>query len=94
MKAIYKEQGGPAFPQSIEHESGGVTDYFGLSVRDYFAVHASEQEVQQMLVRVPHVTKITESGGRKTEAQGLPDNANQIARYMVADAMLKAREAA
>lgn len=33
-----KEDGGPAFPQSVRE--GAYIEYLGMSLRDYFAAHA------------------------------------------------------
>ena len=69
--------GGHAFPVSttIGHIQHGMT------LRDYFAIHASESEVDAMQQFVPK------------EHNFLPAKWRQIARYLVADAMLAAREA-
>lgn len=61
------------------------------SLRDYFATTASAAEVNDLLASVPLVDVIVQDGSGKRITRGLPDNARQIARYMHADAMLKAR---
>jgi hypothetical protein len=78
---IQKEQGGPAFPQSIteEGEFGAkeVTYHFGASLRDYFAAKAMQA--------VPM---------RQGELHDVPEAYARVARhaYKMADAMLRARE--
>lgn len=55
----------------------------GMTLRDYFAVHASEQDVKCALEDLGH------SGGLFWAKTGMERNA--IARYAHADAMLKVR---
>lgn len=55
----------------------------GMTLRDYFAAHASEQDVQHYCGQIRAASDIGV----------LPDNWPTIARYMHADAMLKARSA-
>lgn len=86
--------GGPAFPNLSKWSDDrmGYT-HEGMSLRDYFATHAGNSEIAEMLARVPMVGKVIVEGSRKRITQAMPDNARQIARYMHADAMLKARSA-
>jgi hypothetical protein len=78
-----KDTSGPAFP--IKEPLN--CDALGVSVRDYFAAHASDSDVKDqgeilrcILMAQPNGIGI------------LPDNWRVTARYMHADAMLKARE--
>lgn len=85
--------GGPAFPTSDWDENDRAYKMHGMTLRDYFAAHASEEDIDVALSDMKkgnHVRKL--DGGRAEVFYGLPDNARQIARYMVADAMLKARK--
>lgn len=82
------ETGGPAFPSvygTMDNGDGFTQNQgeTGITVRDYFAAHASEQDVQHYCVQIR----------AKSEIGILPDNWPVIARYMHADAMLKARAA-
>jgi hypothetical protein len=63
--------GGPAFPiPSDEH--------LGMSLRDYFAAHASEEDIRSVMVF----------------GEGFSDSSDRAAaRLRFADLMLKAREA-
>jgi hypothetical protein len=79
-----KPTGGPAFPTG--------TAYQGMTLLDYFAAHASEEDVCVALDRVGKVDVIEELGdGTKVMKRGYPRNARQIARYIHAYAMLEAR---
>ena len=85
-----KPTGGPAFPTKgsdtarRQAEAVGVAynDPEGMTLRDYFAVHASEEDVraQAEVIRLAHGVHI------------LPDGWHITARYMHADQMLEARK--
>ena len=78
--------GGPAFPYG--------TAYAGMALRDYFAAHATEEDICTAMDSVKKVEVVRDLGnGHKVIERGYPDNTRQIARYIYADAMLKAREA-
>jgi hypothetical protein len=79
-----RNDGGPAFPAI--HEGTTRADVSGLSIRDYFAAHASDEDVRaQGEVLRDRLLAQNQIGI-------LPDAWRLIARYMHADAMLKARE--
>ncbi len=82
--------GGPAFPTHERNMMTGHPDELmaGMTLRDYFAAKASDQDVslQGETLRV----QIAQSNGVGI----LPDDWRATARYMHADAMLAAREAA
>ena len=42
-----KDNGGPAFP--CDYEGSTRSDASGLSIRDYMAIHASEEDVQRIM---------------------------------------------
>jgi hypothetical protein len=69
----------PAFPVT-RHETG-------MTLRDYFATHATEGDMngQREILR----EQLRRAGGIGV----LPDDWRATARYMHADAMLKARQA-
>ncbi len=76
--------GGPAFPSTVEHGDGSYTNYRGLTVRDYIAVHASEADIaahRTMLHTVADNVKVASSYV----------SAREEARYQYADAMLAER---
>lgn len=76
-----KDHGGPAFPTTPEN--GAYSGQQGMTLRDYFATHASAEDIatQVSVLRV------------RSEFGVLPDDYIVKARYMHADAMLKARKA-
>jgi hypothetical protein len=42
-----KNNGGPAFPITVTDNSGQIAPTFtGMSLRDYFAIHASEKDIE------------------------------------------------
>ena len=85
----------PAFPGQFTYGDGQTESWPGMSLRDYFAAQATDADVATMRGRVPTVTKVRDCGdGRKTlHHNAEPDEWHQIARYLHADAMLKARMA-
>ncbi len=70
--------GGPAFPCTEANYTDPRWSYEGMTLRDYFAAKANEQDIVDCLCYLD---------------KPWPDNARQIARYIHADAMLKSREA-
>lgn len=96
-----KETGGPAFPQpahtSQNGATGETTNYQwtsdGMTLRDYFAAHASDEDIADQMLNIAKVHTAVPSGtGMKYLVRDYPDNARQIARYRHADAMLEARK--
>jgi hypothetical protein len=86
-----KDTSVPAFPS---HGSMGEVSQEGMTLRDYFAAKATDADIEDAMLYMQRVDRILEShNGQKQIIKGLPDNARQIARYMHADAMLRAREA-
>lgn len=82
--------GGPAFPTGTwEYDGqGNVLPYQepGMTLRDYMAIHASEEDVRA-------IGEIIRAKSKQGYGTGiLPDNWRTTARYMHADAMIKARE--
>jgi hypothetical protein len=79
--------GGPAFPVPDD-----ASDMFGMTLRDYFAAHASEEDL-----KVQSKVMSDQIRARMSREQFcfacLPDDWRVKARYMHADAMLKARVA-
>jgi hypothetical protein len=69
--------GGPAFPS---HGSMGEVAHEGMTLRDYMAIHASEDDVSDAA---------EEAFGM--DGRAYPRNWRQVARYFHADAMLAAR---
>ena len=85
------DNGGPAFPH-IDSACGRFDP--GMTLRDYFAAKASDKDIDKMREFVPAVDKVKDLGdGNKRVFYGAePDNWRQVARYLHADAMLKARQ--
>lgn len=74
--------GGPAFPRSAaEHSQGGHYEQDGMTLRDYFAIHATNQDIEGYRDADLADDGVVEY--RRTTAQ---------ARYAFADAMIAARE--
>lgn len=87
------KDGGPAFPVFPETSGGHGVAFHGMSMRDYFAAHANETDIQSRILSIPKVKQVFDAGNGKKEVRVEPPfNAREIARYMHADAMLAARE--
>lgn len=85
-----RDDGGPAFHPM--HDPN--THVFGMTLRDYIAAHASEDDVNA------HVWKghtedyvVNSAGGQKTVLQRQASWTREEAKYRYADAMLAARSA-
>ena len=66
----------------------------GMTLRDYFAAHATEEDICTAMDLVQKVEMVRDLGnGHKVIERSYPENTRQIARYIHADSMLKAREA-
>lgn len=80
---IQEEKGGPAFPQSITEEgefgTKDVTDHFGASLRDWFAVRAM-------------ASYLMPAGQGQTWAKREDFDYIAETAYLAADAMLRARK--
>ena len=97
----HKETGGPAFPMThvtVLAEDGTPNEscevrHEGMTLRDYFAAHAPQDDVERFYetVKVRKYIDVEPSGYHRVNWRR-PDNARYIARYMYADAMLKARK--
>ncbi len=75
--------GGPAFPLAdscCEYGNTNRSDANGMTLRDYMAIHASDEDVNAQISQL------------RDQFVLLPDGWRVTARYMHADAMLKARE--
>ena len=73
------KDGGPAFPTDSERQIGpNAYHYEGITMRDWFATHASEGDIKQHLTWHAEGTVFS-----RTREQ---------ARYHYADAMIEARE--
>jgi hypothetical protein len=82
-----KDTGGPAFPHS---RLGSDAD--GMTLRDYFAAHATDDDICSAMERIPKVETVRDLGnGHKVIERGYPPNIRQMARFMHADAMLAER---
>jgi hypothetical protein len=82
---------GPAFPINA-NESADRCIYTGMTLRDYFAAKASDEDIAVIMAGMPDTERIFKGpDGGKQIIRSRPENARQIARYMHADAMLKER---
>ena len=85
--ADVKRDGGPAFPQGNIYSMGNQQQINagpqgGLSLRDYFAIHAPAEYLAVM------AAKVQEAGDNETEVATIM----AAAAFMYADAMLAERE--
>jgi hypothetical protein len=79
-----KDNGGPAFPDWSDNHYTEQRARGGMTLRDYFAVHASEADVNLAGLQIwPN------PGGERVR----PPTWRQRARYLHADLMLAARGA-
>jgi hypothetical protein len=80
--------GGPAFPVSVKDGDWTVPNVTGLTIRDYFATKAMPSLMKFWMADTEDASKIDGDFDLKKDA-------NLIARdaYLMADAMLAAREA-
>ena len=92
--------GGAAFPTArvningVDEQDGIQAFGAGMTLRDYFAAHATEEDICTAMSLVQKVEVVRDLGnGHKVIEQGYPENTRQIARYIHADTMLKARQA-
>ena len=89
------DTGGPAFPFQIDLPNGDGSEtthyYAGVTMRDWFAAHASDADIEALRLRTKREQVRTDRWGRREVGLFEPDNWRQIARYMHADLMLKAR---
>ena len=85
----------PPFPAPYSNEADGPTmmPTQGMTLRDYFAAKASEEDINE------HIFKghkedyaITDGYGRKAIIKREAMRTREEARYRYADAMLKARQ--
>jgi hypothetical protein len=86
----------PAFPHTVEYKGsdcGGVVPHGGMTLRDYFAAKASEEDIEDHLngPKAEHIVK--DSGGMHRIVHRNTIYTREQAKYRYADAMLKAREA-
>ena len=85
--------GGPAFPQYVV-SNGGTYVEGGMTLRDYFAAKASEEDIQAHIWKGFNEVQIrTAPDGKKYEISAAATWTREQAKYRYADAMLKAREA-
>lgn len=84
-----------AFPSTFKslHPHEHQQHRWGMTLLDYFAAHATEEDICVALDSVKKVEVVRVLGdGTKAISRGYPSNARQIARYIHANAMLKARD--
>lgn len=88
------KDGGPAFPfLEVDHDGRSYHQNSGLSLRDYFAIHAEKSDLTQLSPQ-----QFAQLAGGFTGSYHTLDHLLWLAetkatlRYLMADAMLKARE--
>ena len=87
-----KDTGGPAFP-TPRYERGDMYS-LGMTLRDYFAIHATEEDIQRYLPTGRIIEVVVERMIGLKEVEKQPERrTREQARYAFADAMLKARQA-
>ena len=81
-----KDDGGPAFPVSLDCGSAGKQQFEGMTLRDYFAAKA----MQAIITKLPVVDREGEFGSPvEDKIKYNADIANSA--YWIADAMLAER---
>ena len=91
-----KDTGGSAFPSVMDTYDETQGAERGMSLRDWFATHATEEDIKALRNLVPKVVEIRDNygpGPAFIEHRAEPKNWRQVARYLHADMMLKARRA-
>lgn len=84
-----KDTGGPAFPCPDEFKPES-----GMTLRDYFAIRATEEDIQRYLPTGRIIEVVVERMIGLKEVEKQPERrTREQARYAFADAMLKARQA-
>lgn len=85
------DNGGPAFPAHPEHYDNDST---GMTLRDYFAIHAdlSKMEFNSMSALVEFVGEEEPDSIDDAYVMGLGARVNAKLRYLLADAMLAERK--
>jgi hypothetical protein len=84
---INTNTGGPAFPLFA------ATGYAGMTLRDYFAAKASEDDIRANIEGPMQECIVEGSNGRKHITHRTGKYTREQAKYRYADAMLKARDA-
>lgn len=85
--------GGPAFPQDHRNTNGEGIQYFGMTLRDYFAGKASEEDINEHIWKGHKEQFVVNEGmGKSRVATREAMWTREEAKYRYADAMLKARE--
>ena len=93
---MIKDTGGPAFPHTVEYKGadcGGVVPHGGMTLRDYFAAKASEEDIKAHQEGGVKEQVVDDPNGRKKIVYCNVRYTREQAKYRYADAMLKAREA-
>lgn len=91
---MIKDTGGPAFPTyEFVQSHGQMIAVGGMTLRDYFAAHASEADIAPHLLGPWKDVVLTDYTGARYVANKTQTLLPQAqARYLFADAMLKARD--
>jgi len=91
-----KDTGGPAFPHTVEYKGadcGGVVPHGGMTLRDYFAAKASEEDIKAHQEGGVKEQVVDDLNGRKRIVHSNVWYTREQAKYRYAEAMLKARQA-
>ena len=80
-----------AFPNVHDPKTGSMSH--GMSLRDYFAAHASAHDIEKYLLTDEFVqTVVQNTDGTKSYSEQRVKRTNAEARYLFADEMMKARD--
>jgi hypothetical protein len=86
--------GGPAFPVTRDsHQPAHIITASGMTLRDYFAAKASEDDIRANIEGPMQECIVEGSDGRKHITHRTVKYTREQAKYRYVDAMLKAREA-
>jgi hypothetical protein len=75
------DDGGPAFPMSY-HPDGNNADHQGMTLRDWLAAHATEQDIEEH--RNTQYSKVT--------GWPISSRTREAAKYAYADEMIRTRK--
>ena len=90
-----KNNGGPAFPapEAARWHFADPSAYLGMTLRDYFAAKASEEDINEHIWKGHKEQFVVDEGmGKSRLASREAMWTREEAKYRYADAMLKARE--
>jgi hypothetical protein len=95
---MINETGGPAFPGPDDYSQDGNPIYtmkmnMGMTLRDYFAAKATEDDIEQWQMTGRQVEKVQNYANGQKGVVTVPERlTREQAKYRYSDAMLEARK--